>query len=183
MHSKFLWCLRGGLMLWILAAGTAEAGPVLVLVGDPVNRMYLVGWQNYDAKSLAVQLLDDGGTLTGDSLPIGDTGVVADYPRIAANSTDGGCLVTWLDRSWDPPEHHEVRAQIVGVAYDYPGDLNDDGDVDLDDFALFAGCMGGPGVTTPPPGCDPAIFDLADLDADNDVDLAGFAESQRIFGG
>ena len=56
-----------------------------------------------------------------------------------------------------------------------PGDLDCDGDVDIDDFELFAGCMNGPDVPYPP-DCD-----AADLDVDEDVDLADFAEFQQVF--
>jgi parallel beta-helix repeat protein len=55
-------------------------------------------------------------------------------------------------------------------AYEYlPGDLDSDGDVDLDDFALLTGCLQGPDVAVPP------VCWGADLDADADVDLADFA--------
>lgn len=50
------------------------------------------------------------------------------------------------------------------------GDLDLDGDIDYDDFLIFTGCVSGPDVTTPPPGCDPVVFDRADLDCDRDVD-------------
>ncbi|MCK4342956.1 MAG: hypothetical protein KAY37_14680, partial [Phycisphaerae bacterium] len=60
----------------------------------------------------------------------------------------------------------------------YPrGDLDRDGDVDLDDFNIFAGCMNGPEITFPG-GCDDA-----DLDGDADVDLADFAVFQTLFTG
>ena len=53
--------------------------------------------------------------------------------------------------------------------------------MDLSDFALFAGCMGGPGVTNPPPGCDPADFEKADLeDDDGDVDERDYALLARL---
>jgi len=63
------------------------------------------------------------------------------------------------------------------------GDLNGDGQVSSADFTLFAACLAGPGVTTPPAGCDPAMFAAADLDADTDVDLADFALFQAAFTG
>ncbi len=50
-------------------------------------------------------------------------------------------------------------------------------DVDIDDFALFAGCLGGPGV-----GVDPEC-ETADIEGDDgDVDPTDFATFQRVFG-
>ena len=51
------------------------------------------------------------------------------------------------------------------------GDLDGDGDVDLDDFALFADCLNGPD-SSPAPTCSPSVD--ADMDGDNDVDLGDF---------
>ena len=48
-------------------------------------------------------------------------------------------------------------------------------DVDVDDLALFADCIAGPGETTPPVGCDPETFDKSDVDEDGDVDLDDFS--------
>jgi len=57
-----------------------------------------------------------------------------------------------------------------------PGDLDEDGDVDLDDFTIFVTCMNGPDVPYPL-GCE-----AADLDTDTDVDLADFGVFQLHFG-
>ena len=64
-----------------------------------------------------------------------------------------------------------------------PGDLDSDGDVDVDDFAVFLACLAGPEVSTPPSGCDPTDFAQADLDGDLDVDLTDFAALQQVFTG
>ena len=56
------------------------------------------------------------------------------------------------------------------------GDLDRDGDSDLDDHGIFAACMNGPDVHTPPHGCTQEQFDLADLHADQDVDLRDYQE-------
>ena len=56
-----------------------------------------------------------------------------------------------------------------------PGDIDGDGDVDLSDFATFALCYAGAGVTVPPPSCSEAWFCSSDLDGDDDVDLSDFA--------
>ncbi len=58
-----------------------------------------------------------------------------------------------------------------------PGDLDDDGDVDLADFLNFADCMTGPNIPAIP-GCEPA-----DLELDTDVDLADFRVLQAAFTG
>jgi hypothetical protein len=58
-----------------------------------------------------------------------------------------------------------------------PDDLDDDGDVDLDDFAILHPCLGGPGE--PPTSC----CEPSDLDEDGDVDLADFAAFEAGFTG
>lgn len=96
---------------------------------------------------------------------------------------DGTWRLWIVDDDFNCDGSHRATDIAVFIIPPVPGDLDGDQDVDLDDFGLFAECMAGPDVTTPPPGCDPATFDLADLDADNDVGLADSAEFQRIFGG
>jgi hypothetical protein len=61
-----------------------------------------------------------------------------------------------------------------------PGDLDHDGDADLADYALFADCLAGPDVSTPPAGCDSQMFVEADLSGDGDVDLGDFEAFQRV---
>ncbi len=55
------------------------------------------------------------------------------------------------------------------------GDLDLNGTVELNDFATFAVCFGGTGVTEPPPGCSWADFYKADTNDDGSVDLTDFA--------
>ncbi|MCB9850013.1 MAG: family 16 glycosylhydrolase [Phycisphaerales bacterium] len=60
------------------------------------------------------------------------------------------------------------------------GDIDLDGDVDLVDYALLAGCLSGPNQTGAPVGCLPAHFERADYDGDGDVDVQDFAVAQEI---
>jgi len=65
----------------------------------------------------------------------------------------------------------EVRATV------FP-DLDEDGDVDVVDFAIFSACFNGDG--NPPAG----IFcDAPDFDDDGDVDVVDFAEFVSCFNG
>ncbi len=75
---------------------------------------------------------------------------------------------------------YTLLAQTGGAGV--PGDLDGDGDVDLLDFASFTICVGGPDVTTPPPGCNTQTFADADLDGDGDVDLVDFSTFSAHFG-
>ena len=68
------------------------------------------------------------------------------------------------------------------IPHSNPGDIDQDGDIGLDDATKVTTCLAGPGVTTPPPGVDPADFAACDLEgADGDVDLADWAVIQRNF--
>ena len=61
------------------------------------------------------------------------------------------------------------------------GDFDSDGDVDLDDYAVFADCMAGPGATPDPilPGVTTEdCLESFDFDPDGDVDLYDFGEFQ-----
>ncbi len=62
------------------------------------------------------------------------------------------------------------------VSAPVPGDLDGDGNIDIEDFVILAGCLVGP--TVPPAfGCE-----NADLDQDMDVDMADFGVFQLYFG-
>ncbi len=66
---------------------------------------------------------------------------------------------------------------LYTITIGLPGDADGDGDVDLNDYPQFAGCLSGPGQGAGS-GCD-----LLDFDGDTDVDLADFAEMQGRLGG
>jgi len=70
----------------------------------------------------------------------------------------------------------DVRLSAESVS-GQAGDLDGDGDVDLDDYSIFAGCMNGPEVAYP------LDCDEADLNLDDDVDLDDFTLFQQLFAG
>jgi hypothetical protein len=66
------------------------------------------------------------------------------------------------------------------------GDADDDGDVDGDDYLVFAECLFGP--DTPPSPADPPpaaadCLEVSDFDGDCDVDVGDFAGFQEVFTG
>ncbi|MBN1492120.1 MAG: fibronectin type III domain-containing protein [Phycisphaerae bacterium] len=75
-----------------------------------------------------------------------------------------------------------VRDQVMASILDYllecAADLDGDGDVDLADFGIFAGCFNGPNRIPVGSNCGPA-----DLDSDTDVDLADFGMFSACFNG
>jgi PKD repeat protein len=94
-------------------------------------------------------------------------GVIDDYSWDFGDDQTSG-EIDPLHR-YDEPGNYTVALTVTGpggedteIKIDYvtvsepvnPADLDDDGDVDLADFARFARCCTGPGGTTPPPGCE-----------------------------
>jgi hypothetical protein len=63
------------------------------------------------------------------------------------------------------------------------GDLDHDGDVDIEDFLAFVACMAGPDVPVPPPGCAGGTFESADMGVDGDVDVSDFGSFAEYFTG
>ena len=81
----------------------------------------------------------------------------------------------WNNNGKCPPENM-AQAQLT-QAEPAPGDYDSDGNVDLDDYANFPGCMTGPGGGILP-NCGPFDFDV-----DVDVDLQDFGGFQEGFTG
>ncbi|MCK4340623.1 MAG: S8 family serine peptidase [Phycisphaerae bacterium] len=79
-------------------------------------------------------------------------------------------------------EGHGTTLLTSGVP-SVPGDVDGDGDVDWDDFAILADCMTGPNGNDPPPGCGAEDFAACDFDTDGDVDLDDFGLFQQQFTG
>ncbi len=78
------------------------------------------------------------------------------------------------------PPLNELSTEIdavTDVAEGRPGDAENDGDIDLQDFAIFSGCLSGPDESAPPGFCR-----VMDFDQDTDVDLADWASFQTVFG-
>jgi hypothetical protein len=69
----------------------------------------------------------------------------------------------------------EIKPMLQSIGWSFDADIDGNGDVDSQDFDVFAGCMSGPDAS-PSPGCE-----AADLNEDGAVDLADLAELQAAF--
>lgn len=92
------------------------------------------------------------------------------------------------DIAWGPAHFRSVDYSnedyrpYLEATFDLPCDHDDDGDVDLDDYALFADCMAGPDATPIPTSTSvDKCLDTFDFDGDDDVDVDDFAEFQTAF--
>jgi len=123
----------------------------------------------------------DGGPRFVDAPPAGGTGVPdpPDYPDIVDMGAHefADCNVNGLDDAIDIRDETSADDNGNGIpdGCEGLGDLDGDGDVDIDDFGIFVGCMNGPGIAYPG-GCDEA-----DLNGDGDVDMDDFAVFQTLF--
>jgi hypothetical protein len=63
------------------------------------------------------------------------------------------------------------------------GDLDNDGDVDADDYDRFAPCLGGPEFNVQPAECIHLDSATSDFDTDGDVDLTDFATFAKTYSG
>lgn len=120
------------------------------------------------------------GEITLDTEVIGE---VNGTIRIADMDGDGRNDLVVMDRFQLPeggnPAGITVFRNLTGAAL--PGDIDEDGDRDLDDHAILVRCVAGPAIDRPPADCAADEFIRADLNHDSHVDVADFAEFQAVF--
>ncbi|MCK4658814.1 MAG: fibronectin type III domain-containing protein [Phycisphaerae bacterium] len=143
---------------------------------DPYgNSSYTYTWQApaHPATGLALVLVAGGGandasaTYAAPETPSGD--LLPYEIQCVITGADVGNYVTGT-----------VQVTVVNG-----GDADQDGDIDLDDYAVFADCLAGSGVTPNPPApiTTQNCLDAFDFDVDDDVDLRDFGKFQAVFTG
>jgi len=120
-------------------------------------------WITWDVTELVRDWLDESHP--NDGLLIKDTDEFEEDP--GADVSYGPAQFSSIDY-WN-----EAEWPYIEVTYRVPGDFDDDGDVDLDDFANWDACATGPGQGSCADEC--CAFDF---DGDDDVDLHDFAALQ-----
>ncbi len=141
---------------------SASASPAAICAGGSTTLSAVVG-----VGETADWYVDGcGGTFVGSGtlLSVSPAGTTTYYAR--ARNTAAGCVSL------------ACAAVTVMVQPCVPADFNRDTDVDLEDFAAFQRCFGGPNR----PAAAGCSVD-ADLDGDSDVDLSDFTRFQACFNG
>jgi hypothetical protein len=143
-------------------------------------------WYAHDNPSLSAPNLpvaETGGIIGQNPLLAdpqgGDFAIGPGSPAAAAGQSPAGAAADILAQCYRAPPSIGAYQALLPVM---PGDLDADGDVDLCDAAAVVSCLSGPISAIPPAGCDPAIFEGADLTNDGDVDCADAALLLANFG-
>ena len=140
-------------------------------------RIYAVGVEdrypstpNYSRNTFRV------ATSTSDiSLSAGECDVQVRNITIAPLVSDKGLkIIVWAQEpfsSWPADVYQSAKELWPFSMLPATGDYDNDGDVDMDDYLEFPGCMSGPDPAVPP---SPECLSAFDSDSDDDVDLEDF---------
>ena len=114
--------------------------------------------------------------------PPEDNFVVFDNVRVEAPDCNGNDVPDDLDLTGGTSldcNSNEIPDECEEIG---DGDFDDDGDVDVDDFAVLVDSLGGPGVPPAPsqPECADACLAAFDFDEDLSLDVADFAHLQTV---
>ena len=135
---------------------------------DPFAEFYLNGW------AMRVEATEKSNSIPR-TMPIFeyDAGAISEArggPQLGPNPTCGKQQIYYFNTS----DGKLVALKPAG----YQSDYDNDGDVDVNDFATFQACFNGPSNPYAAPGCG-----KADADCDGDVDVNDFAAFQSCFNG
>jgi hypothetical protein len=146
-------------------------------------------WDGPNGGLVDVRLIDPGYF----TFPATRTGADADptlsnFMRLGGTAFGGGRAfvgdigeVLLYNRVLSPGERTAIEAYLEAKWFAPAGDIDGDGDVTESDLVIFAQCMAGPDVMTPPGGCTATEFERSDLAFDGDVDLDDFRIFQEVY--
>ncbi len=141
-------------------------------VSDPVGQYRMGGRASIgDRYALRIRLESgaDGSAQSNNAARVGDTVHIFVKQGGGAEQAVADYAITEIGAV--------VRLNLSIASEACPGDLDEDGDVDLVDHSSFQKCLTGPGGTAS------AECGAADFDNDNDVDLIDWYGFQAVFTG
>jgi hypothetical protein len=153
--------IRAGLIVDGVLTDFLDATPVF----EPTT-----AWRKFQITCFGSQI-----SYAVDDVPLADV-TDATHPR-------GRCGIGYSEYFGNDANILGARVDRITAFKDFPGDIDDDGDVDLADFSRWTTCARGPNQPVggnpffPPPACR----DAYDFDDDSDIDLDDFGEFQRLF--
>ncbi len=169
---------------------TVLTGPVAGLTGGVTGRQYQYGGAS-DYYGPALDDLAASGFLVNsftashqiliDNLSVSVAGQGSATPGCGQQLRGSVDDIVVLGCALSGPEIAALVTKGAASLADAPrirSDFDQDGDVDLSDFATFQACFNGPNQAVTSPACV-----KTDLDFDNDVDLSDFAAFQTCFNG
>ncbi len=183
-HPALANCILWGNIVWGLpveACQVADDNGATTVVHSCIQGLgVFTGNNNIGNNPLFVQNPSKGGFTAGagkDSA-YGDLRLQAASPCIDTGLNAAATGDVDLDGGLRIMDGNNDQLAIVDMgAYEYPaaGDLDADGDVDIDDFKVWVQCLTGP-ETSMVAGCS-----RADMNGDSDVDLEDFGFFQAMF--
>ncbi len=124
------------------------------------------GWTSADVRAMG-NIVDETGSQVLPTWFVDVTNGDFHLTHLATDAIDQAATLAGVSNDMDGDSRPFGPAADMGAdEFAWPGDLNLDGDVNLDDYTLFSVAVLGPGVVSIPD---------ADFDGDNDVDLADFS--------
>ena len=150
-----------------------------IRVGDSVRWVWLDGIHNVESGTVEGFLgVHDGNFRSGDPTGVaGTTFTLAFTSQFLANRPMSGNVYPYYCAI------HGSLGMVATISVLLPGDVNRDGQVDLDDHAAAIECLTGPQASVAPPACSLEASESADLNGDGDVDLQDLAAMQVAFTG
>jgi len=169
--------------------------PINATEGQAITPTDQLGQDDDDPETVTLTVLNPeampaGLTLSATSVRGKPAVITVSGTPAAGTSTGGDGSGTYMIdlRATDDLGAESLDTLFIKVAppsgcAEVPQDVDKDGDVDVNDFAVFQACFNGPGMPWPPPPVPQDKCGCLDQDDDGDVDVNDFAVFQTCFNG
>lgn len=172
--GTIVWMSRNATGHWQIATAAASGGSVTYLTSSSTHNQYpriastgQVVWQGFDGNDWEIYSWKQGTIQK-----VSDNNYDDRAPVVNANGQIAWHGAGAVNSGVDSTEIYVTSVPLKTA------DLDGDNDVDVDDLAIFIGCMTGAGVPQTDQACQ-----KADMDSDGDVDQDDYGDIQVCFSG